>query len=1098
MTRGIDIVRTAVVVTLFAGIMVTAPFLPAPTASAELTPVPDQIWGVQGLGPTGAFSQPSPVWAIEQIGNTIYVGGRFTEVIERRDLPGFDQPYLAAFDATTGIWIDWWRPVVDGPVYSLEASPDGSQLFVGGEFSNINGQPFTRGLAAIDPVSALVDSSWVASLDRLWTTAPPFVRNMRIANGYVYIAGSFTHVESVPQNTRTSVWRVARVSLADGTPDKTWKPKITGGTVFGIDVSPDGSRVYLGGLFNALNDAPDSGYFGIVDTVTGATVPGLPQIPFNSSQRDKYDVLAVGDLVFVGGSQHIVQVFNASDMSQIAMYFTGAGANNLSGGGDFQDIELVGDRVYASCHCARSVWRDSFFLADVNGIIAMDAATGQFVDTYSAEIGGSRGPWAMHGGADGCLWIGGDVNRQAWGDPYNNNIIRQCDEAGQGPPVAPPIEQPPADVTPPTSSQLSLNWVTETAAKVSWTDATDNIAVAYYNLYRDGAVVHATPGTSFRDGNVVEGLTHAYTVEAVDNSGNVGPMSAPLDVTIQGDPPDPLPAGTVLAADFTAGTDGFGYVDDAFRGTSQPAYANGSRLAAGAFDGAGLEVRVGGLDGADIVGMSGGWAATFTLEEDAETTLSFQYQLTMEANYESDELSQALVSVDGVLYGTPPDDFLAQFVGDGNGGGAMTTGWQQFTVDLGSLVAGDHTLVIGGFNNKKTTADESAQVLIDDVLVVVEIPEPEPDPTMLDLINTGFDADAAPFAYVDDLFRGTAAPAYADGSYVAAGAFNGGGLKFDVGGLDNVHIFGMSGGWLANFNLAEDLPVMVTLRYILNQSRNLEPDESTEVLVAIDGVLHGTPPDDFVARIDGDGNGGPAMSTGWQEFTVDLGVMTAGDHTLAIGGYQTKKTWNEETSEILFDDVHVWAVVDAPPDPVAVEVLNAAFDANEQGFLFQDDPFRATAAPAYAVGSYQSALGRDGGGLEVVVGGVDGADIIGMSGGWQSDFVLAQDADVTVTFWYVLSAAATYEADEFSQALVTVDGVLYGTPLDDFIAQLVGDGNGGAIQTTGWQEFTVDLTGLTAGTHSVVIGGFNNKKTFDDETTTVVIDDVVVTALYAG
>ncbi|PQP32961.1 hypothetical protein C6A36_01720, partial [Desulfobacteraceae bacterium SEEP-SAG10] len=46
-----------------------------------------------------------------------------------------------------------------------------------------------------------------------------------------------------------------------------------------------------------------------------------------------------------------------------------------------------------------------------------------------------------------------------------------------------------------------------------------------------------------------------------------------------------------------------------------------------------------------------------------------------------------------------------------------STAWHLFEVNLGILEAGDHTLIIGGYNNKKTYYNESTEVLIDDVLL---------------------------------------------------------------------------------------------------------------------------------------------------------------------------------------------------------------------------------------------------------------------------------------------------------------------------------------------------------------------------------------------
>jgi hypothetical protein len=94
--------------------------------------------------------------------------------------------------------------------------------------------------------------------------------------------------------------------------------------------------------------------------------------------------------------------------------------------------------------------------------------------------------------------------------------------------------------------------------------------------------------------------------------------------------------------------------------------------------------------------------------------------LTQTPDYESNEQSQALVSLDGTLVGTGLNDFIAQVVGDGNGGAARTSGWQLMTLDLGTRTAGSHVLRLGGFNNQKTLSNESTEVLIDDVLLTQE------------------------------------------------------------------------------------------------------------------------------------------------------------------------------------------------------------------------------------------------------------------------------------------------------------------------------------------------------------------------------------------
>ncbi len=188
---------------------------------------------------------------------------------------------------------------------------------------------------------------------------------------------------------------------------------------------------------------------------------------------------------------------------------------------------------------------------------------------------------------------------------------------------------------------------------------------------------------------------------------------------------DPAPAvaralqvsGTILDTRFDLGPDGFDYADNAFRGTEQAAYASGVWMPAGGYRGGALAVNLGGIDNNVIAGMSGGWQTTFGLPAPTRLTLYVRGNLTQSPYYETDEKSELLVSVDGVLKGASPADYLAQIVGDGNTGGGISTGWQLYSIDLGTLSAGTHTLVIGGYSSKKTEAAESTTVLIDDVLL---------------------------------------------------------------------------------------------------------------------------------------------------------------------------------------------------------------------------------------------------------------------------------------------------------------------------------------------------------------------------------------------
>ena len=176
-------------------------------------------------------------------------------------------------------------------------------------------------------------------------------------------------------------------------------------------------------------------------------------------------------------------------------------------------------------------------------------------------------------------------------------------------------------------------------------------------------------------------------------------------------------SGVILEAHFEGGPETFTYVDDPFRNSDQAGYASGAWTAAGGYRGGALRINLGGIDNRTVSGMSGGWQTTFALSAPTRVVLYLRANLTQSPYYEADEKSELLVSVDGALTGVAPNDFLAQLVGDGNTGTSLTTGWRLYAVSLGTLAAGTHTLVIGGYNSKKTEVSESTTLVIDDVLL---------------------------------------------------------------------------------------------------------------------------------------------------------------------------------------------------------------------------------------------------------------------------------------------------------------------------------------------------------------------------------------------
>lgn len=74
-----------------------------------------------------------------------------------------------------------------------------------------------------------------------------------------------------------------------------------------------------------------------------------------------------------------------------------------------------------------------------------------------------------------------------------------------------------------------------TSVDLTWAAATDNFGVDHYRVLRDGVDVGTPTGTSFTDSGRTPQTTYAYTVSAVDGSGNEGPsVTASVTTPIAG------------------------------------------------------------------------------------------------------------------------------------------------------------------------------------------------------------------------------------------------------------------------------------------------------------------------------------------------------------------------------------------------------------------------------------------------------------------------------------------------------------------------------------------------------------------------------------
>ncbi len=595
---------------------------------------------------------------------------------------------------------------------------------------------------------------------------------------------------------------------------------------------------------------------------------------------------------------------------------------------------------------------------------------------------------------------------------------------------------------------------------------------------------------------------------------------------------------TLISADFNSGVQGFSYRDDEFRNTNLPAYAKGDRTLTGGYGGTGgLHVCVGNVDYKAVLnGMSGGWSKDFYLDQDADLDFSLRYRL-MTSRYDPDECAEALVGIDGELAMQ-----LALFCGRGKDG-KHDTEWQMKTFNQ-VLSKGKHTLTVGAYNNKKTSKLEKTDAYFDDISVsLYEAFPPESDcgngidddgdgDTDCDdsdcddsglcegepILSFNFNKGEHGFVYRNDVHY-TNRPRYAYGELTESDGFKGsGGLHVGVGNTDNNRITdGMSGGWSKDFYLDKESDLDFNLRYRLMTSR-YDEDECGTAFVSIDGDVYVYNP---LSRLCGRGKDGK-HDTGWQIETFNQ-ILPKGKHTLTVGAYNNKKTSISEKTDAYFDDVSIsihegdisetncnnWEDDDGDgwydcydSDCADYKLcsdepfFSANFDGCNDWIIYQDDIFNNTNHPLYASGVCAKSGGITGsGGLHLVLGGVDGRDIVdGISGGWSIIFFMDSirggwgydnysDVEISLDYRLVMTQ---FDADECATVFVQ-----FGPGDVEELESLCHRG-----KDTGWKTKTFTRR-LLHDDQSIRIGGYLNKKTAQREVADIYFDNIEVRIIHS-
>ena len=253
----------------------------------------------QGSEPTGQSPQEPPytaaplptvqidgvAWGQLVVGNVVYVVGDFHNARPAGAPKGQQEvprSNILAYDLNTGELIEDFAPSLNGAGRSLAVSQDGKTLYVAGEFDQVNGEVHSR-MAAFDISQG--HGTLISSFRPKFNTV---VKDIAVAGDTVYVGGFFTKVND-QKRVRLAALKASTGELLN------WTASAEGpnAQVYAIEVSPDHSKVVIGGSFSSVNGSSQPGYgMALLSASTGEMLP----MPVNDTVRTAGQHAAIFDV----------------------------------------------------------------------------------------------------------------------------------------------------------------------------------------------------------------------------------------------------------------------------------------------------------------------------------------------------------------------------------------------------------------------------------------------------------------------------------------------------------------------------------------------------------------------------------------------------------------------------------------------------------------------------------------------------------------------------------------------------------------------------------------------------------------------------------
>lgn len=359
-------------------------------------------------------SKPA-VHALAERKGTIFAGGEFRTVTNASGSTSFQRHNIMAFDAVTGAMRSF-APVVNGPVWAIE--PKGKALFIGGEFTSVNGVS-RRAVVKVKAATGAVIRKFAPKIPS------GDITEIRMARGRLIVGGSFPGKLRALNPATGKDTGYVRLPIRGKVADNAGSAK-----VYRFAVSPDERRLVAIGNFTSVNGAERWRAFMLNLKRGAARLNAWAYEPLKRPCRALSIPAYLRDVDFSPDGSYFVMVSSGfvpqpggvgTDVCDATARFETAVASpaaptwiNYTGGDTLHSVAVTGAAVYVQGH---QRWLDNPSGYDTAGPGAVSReGIGAIHPTQGTALAWNPGKTRAVGGKDllvtaSGLWVGSDGQR---------------------------------------------------------------------------------------------------------------------------------------------------------------------------------------------------------------------------------------------------------------------------------------------------------------------------------------------------------------------------------------------------------------------------------------------------------------------------------------------------------------------------------------------------------------------------------------------------------------------------------------------------------------------------------------------------------------